>query len=253
MSEPTPGAAEQAPPVCPRHPDRVSYVRCQRCERPTCPQCQVPAPVGVLCVDCARAADQAARSSRNSLGFKRGSSKPYLTYGLIAANVVFYLYGMSTGMREWQITYGFAPVLADEWYRWITSGFVHAGLLHIALNMYMLFQFGTQLEQVIGRWRFAVLYVISLIGGSVTINMLGASNSLHVGASGAIFGLFAAFGLLLYKLKLPWQSLAMTAGIWLVAGFFISGISWEGHLGGAIAGGAVMGAMLALRRARPQP
>ncbi len=247
MSEPTPGAAEQAPPVCPRHPDRVSYVRCQRCERPTCPQCQVPAPVGVLCVDCARAADQAARLSRNSLGFKRGRSKPYLTYGLIAANVLFYLYGISLGMQEWQFTYGFAPLLSDEWYRWLTSGFVHGSLLHIGLNMFMLFQFGTQLEQIIGRWRFALLYALSLVGGSIAINILGAPNQLHVGASGAIFGLFAAYGVLLYRLKLPWQSLATTAGIWLVAGLFIPGISWQGHLGGAIAGGAVMAILVAAR------
>lgn len=249
MSEPTPGAAEQAPPVCPRHPDRVSYVRCQRCERPTCPQCQVPAPVGVLCVDCARAADQAAKSSRNSLGFKRGDAKPYLTYGLIAANILFYIYGMSVGMREWQVEYGFAPLLADEWYRWLTSGFVHGSLLHLGLNMFMLFQFGTHLEQIIGRWRFAYLYALSLVGGSISINVLGAPNQLHVGASGAIFGLIAAYGVLLYKLKLAWQSLATTAGMWLVAGLFIPGISWQGHLGGAIAGGALMALLVAVRSA----
>jgi len=205
--------------------------------------------VGVLCVDCARAADQAAKSSRNSLGFKRGDAKPYLTYGLIAANILFYIYGMSVGMREWQVEYGFAPLLADEWYRWLTSGFVHGSLLHLGLNMFMLFQFGTHLEQIIGRWRFAYLYALSLVGGSISINVLGAPNQLHVGASGAIFGLIAAYGVLLYKLKLAWQSLATTAGMWLVAGLFIPGISWQGHLGGAIAGGALMALLVAVRSA----
>ena len=249
MTDATQGAPEQAPPVCPRHPDRVSYVRCQRCNRPTCPQCQVAAPVGVLCVDCVREAEKSAGGARARAAARSGRGTVTMT--LIAMNVAFYLYGSATGMRAWENNFGLAPVfgLHEPW-RWVTSGFVHLGLLHIGINMLMLYQFGRQLEAILGGKRFLTLYGISLLGGSLAIVLLAPSNTLHAGASGAIFGLFAAYGVLLYSRKLPWQSLAATAGIWLVAGFLIPGISWEGHVGGAVAGAATMGVILALNKAK---
>lgn len=254
MSVPEDGAAgTQAPPTCPRHPDRVSYVRCQRCERPTCPECQVPAPVGVVCVDCAREARKGA-GRRSALGFVPSLGTPYLTYGLIAASVVFYLYGALTGLRRWQDTFGLAPVGDfDAPYRWVTSGFVHLDLLHLGINMFMLFQFGRELEKVLGRARFATLYGLSLLGGSLAIVLLDTRTppALHIGASGAIMGLFAAYAVVLRRLKLDWKSVAATAGIWLVLGFFVSGISWQGHLGGAVTGAVTMAAMLRWVRRRP--
>lgn len=252
MTDETLGAPP-APPVCPRHPDRVSYVRCQRCERPTCPSCQVPAPVGVLCVDCSREAEKAVSGKRSTLGFNRQLGKPVVTIAVIVANVAFYLYGQGTGERAWQLDFGMIPFLGlEEPWRWVTSGFVHSGFLHLGINMYMLFQFGGQLETIIGRARFAALYGLSLLGGSLSIYLLAPNVSLHVGASGAVFGLFAAYGLVLYTLKLPYQSVLLSAGIWLAAGFIIPGISWQGHLGGALAGLAVMAAMLrSVRNHRP--
>jgi membrane associated rhomboid family serine protease len=170
---------------------------------------------------------------------------------IIAMNVVFYLYGSATGMAAWQDRFGLAPVLGtSEPWRWVTSGFVHVSVIHIGSNMLMLYQFGRQLEEVLGWKRFVTLYVVSLLGGSLGIVLLAPSYSLHVGASGAIFGLFAAYGVLLYSRRLPWQSLAATAGIWLVAGFLIPGISWQGHVGGAIAGAATMAVILALTKAK---
>ncbi len=247
MSEPTQGAPEQAPPVCPRHPDRVSYVRCQRCERPVCPQCQVSAPVGVMCVDCVRDANKAARGARTGLGFPRAMGRPNVTVGIIAANVAFYLYGMVTGLYNWQETYGLWPAASgQEPWRWITSGFVHGGLFHIGMNMFVLYQFGSELERVMGRLRYGLLYGVSLLGGSAAIQLLAGPNSLHVGASGAIFGLFGAYGLLLYKLKLAWHSMAVTAGIWLAIGFVLPNISWEGHIGGLVLGTLTMLVMMRL-------
>lgn len=257
MTEPMPGASQAAPPVCPRHPDRVAYVRCQRCERPACPDCQVPAPVGVLCVDCSRAADKTARNSTNALGLRRAKTVPVLTYALIAANVLFFVYGRVTDLYQWQFRFGLIPLLADsEPWRFVTSAFVHAGELHLGLNMLMLYQFGTQLESLLGRVRFAALYGVSLLGGSASIYLLAPSNQIHIGASGAIFGLFAAYGVLLYKVKLGWQSLAAQAGIWFVAGFLIPGISWQGHLGGAVGGFVTMLALMGYaqwRNRRPAP
>jgi len=245
-----------AAPVCPRHPDRVSYVRCQRCERPACPQCQIPAPVGVLCVDCAREADKASSAARARAAAATGQGRGRATIALIAMNVAFYLYGLSTGMAEWQVKFGLIPGFGvHEPWRWITSGFVHSspangGLLHIGLNMLMLYQFGRQLELVLGWKRFVALYGLSLVGGSAAIVLLAKDMSLHLGASGAVFGLFAAFGVVLYRRKLPWQSLAASAGIWLVAGFVIPNISWQGHLGGAIVGGVTMLVMLMMEETK---
>jgi membrane associated rhomboid family serine protease len=180
--------------------------------------------------------------------------KPYVTYGLIAANVLAYLYGIAVlGENRWILEWSLVPNPGvyldfvagggDEWYRWISSGFLHFGFLHLGMNMYVLFQFGSQLEPLMGRLRFLALYFLAMVGGSASV-MLLASSGVHGGASGAIFGLLAAYGVVLAKLKLDYRSLVATAGLWLVLGFVVPGISWEGHLGGAIAGALVMLAML---------
>ena len=77
-----------APPVCPRHPDRISYVSCQRCGRPVCPECQRPAPVGIQCVDCVKQEAHRRGPLLNRLGFVSATGTPWVTYGLIAANVL---------------------------------------------------------------------------------------------------------------------------------------------------------------------
>lgn len=248
------GSATGAPPVCPRHPDRVSYVRCQRCNRPTCPQCQRPASVGIQCVDCVNEAKRSQRPLRSRLGFTAAQGPPIVTYVLIGLNVAVFLLAPVLIGDAWKgylalwpgYSAEFGPQYLDvgnEWYRWITSGFVHFGLLHLGMNMFVLWQFGGQLEPILGRLRFAALYVIALLGGSLAIELLGSGTSPHGGASGAIFGLIAAYALVLKRLQLPFQSLVATAGIWLALGFVIPNISWQGHLGGAVAGALAMLAM----------
>lgn len=243
MTEPTQGPAPEqpaAPPTCPRHPGTVSYVRCQRCERPTCPACQVPAPVGVWCVDCSKAAEQQARASRPGV-YRKRSGPPLVTFGLIGANVAFYLYGLTTGSWEWWARFGFIPALTDtEPWRWVTSAFIHFGILHLGLNMFVLYQFGSALERVLGRARFAAIYGAAILGGSLVIDILAAPGEIHGGASGGVFGLLAATAVLLYRNRQQWQSLAVTAGLWLAAGFIVQGISWQGHLGGGLAGAAAV-------------
>lgn len=248
MSE---AAAEQ--PVCPRHPGAVTYVRCQRCERPTCPQCQVAAPVGVLCVDCVRDAQKQARPVRSSLGFTAAYGKPWATYVLMAACLGVYFVAPVLLGRYWFYDLGLLPEAPDRWWSWVTSGFVHFGLLHLILNMFMLWQFGTQLEPAMGRVRYLALYVVSLLGSSAMVVLLGSHDSVHGGASGAIFGLLAGYAIVLRSMRLQWTNIAAFAAMWLVAGFFVGGISWEGHLGGAIAGAAAMALMLrsVQRRRRP--
>lgn len=207
-------------------------------------------------MDCVREANKAAPAVKSRLGFKAALGTPWVTYSLIALSVVTYvgigptLFGsdwrFDLGMwPQWSEAVGAAyPSSGDDWYRWITSGFVHFGLLHLGLNMFVLWQFGTQLEPALGRARFLALYAGSLLGSSLVVFLLGGEESVHGGASGAIFGVIAGFAIVLRKLKLEWVNMAAFAGIWLVMGFFATGLSWQGHLGGAAAGALIMLAML---------
>lgn len=249
-----PGAA--GAPTCPRHPDRVSYVRCQRCERPACPECQRPAAVGVLCVDCLQQARAQARPVRSRLGFTMSAGPPLVTYALIGLNVAAFLLGTFVlGEERWIVGWGLFPGvgeglfgLGQEPYRWISQGFLHFGLFHIGMNMLALWQLGQVLEPALGRWRFLGLYLGSQIGAALGVVLL-ASSGVHGGASGAIFGLLAAYGIVLRRLKLPYTSVLVIAGIFiggpliaeLIPGLaFFSGLSWQGHLGGAVAGALIM-------------
>jgi membrane associated rhomboid family serine protease len=221
----------------------------------------VPAPVGVLCVDCVRAANKAQRPVRSRLGFKAAQGPPLTTYVLIGLNVAVFVLGPALLGSEWRSALGLWPHYdpslvpyidsGDQWWRWVTSAFVHFNFIHIGMNMYVLWQFGSLLEPVLGRARFILLYFGAALGSSALVEFLGTQGSVHGGASGAIFGLFAAYGIVLRKLRLPYQSVAVTAGLWLALGFIVPGLSWQGHLGGAITGAVIMGAMMSLASRKP--
>src|SRR5699024_2537650 len=139
-----PGGSRQqpgAPPVCPRHPDRVSYVSCQRCGRPACPECQRPAPVGVHCVDCAAQAERSARPERTRLGGRR-RSRPYVTIAMIVACVALYVLGMIDGGASRDALF-FSPLAgAVGPYCMLTTDFLYANLLHLAVFMLSLWIIG---------------------------------------------------------------------------------------------------------------
>lgn len=136
-----------------------------------------------------------------------------------------------------------AGVAGGEWYRLLSSMFLHFGLLHLAMNMYALFVLGRDLERVYGWRRFVVLYLVAGLGGSVAVYCFGA-DTLTAGASGAIFGLFAAIALLLRKLRMSLATVLPALVVNLAITFAIPGISIAGHLGG-LATGAAVGAALA--------
>ena len=192
--------AQQAPPVCPRHPDTVAYVRCQRCDRPTCPACQVPSSVGVHCVDCVRRSQAGRRQARTLLGGNLVSDAlvTKILVGLCVA--VYALQVLTPGLatQSLELRLGFLPVLAaQEPWRFLTTAFLHADYMHIGLNMLALWVLGGTLEPVLGRWRFTSLYLLSALGGSTMIYWLSWPGTeswltLTVGASGAVFGLFSA-------------------------------------------------------------
>lgn len=239
MSYGTPAAGSV--PVCPRHPDRVSYVSCQRCGRPTCPECQRPAAVGVQCVDCVREAQ--ATKVRGTFGGAVAAGKPVVTWGIIAVCVAVYaLQWLIPGDFIFQ-NFAFANIFAaSEPWRMLTSAFLHSqgNILHLALNMYTLWIFGQALEPLLGRARYLALYLISAVGGSVGYLLLTPWIPVVgvVGASGAIFGLFGAMLLVQRRRGGPMTQLWVLLAVNLAFGFMVSGIAWQAHLGGLVTGAA---------------
>jgi len=245
MTQPQPGPAPTPPPVCPRHPDRIAYVRCQRCGRPACPECQRPAAVGIQCVDCVREGQRAQRPARTAFGGRVAGGRPVVTLTLIGLCVVSYV--LQQVSDRWTIDLAFVPFLGEtEPWRFLTSAFLHSpsSLFHILFNMVALWSVGPFLEASFGRWRFLALYLLSAIGGSVMFLLLATPYSASwftvlVGASGAVFGLFGA---VLVVLRRVGRSAGGIVGVLLinaVLGFVLPGVAWQAHLGGLVVGAAL--------------
>lgn len=243
-------ATEDDVPVCPRHPERVSYVRCQRCGRPACPDCQVPAAVGIQCVDCVREQAKAAPTQRTALGGRARGGRPVVTITIIGLCVVAYLLQLTVPgftQRWW-----FSPVQGEtEPFRFLSAAFLHSTgfQLHILLNMVALWFVGPYLEHSLGRARYLALYLLSAIGGSVGVLLFASPfdeswYTAVVGASGAVFGLFGAIFVVLKRLGGDARGMLVLIGINVVLGFVVPSISWQGHLGG-LAVGAALGAAYA--------
>jgi membrane associated rhomboid family serine protease len=134
-------------------------------------------------------------------------------------------------------------VAHDQWYRLITAAFLHATTpLHILFNMWALVIVGPALEQVLGRLRFIVVYLMSALGGSVLYYLAGPANVLSLGASGAIFGLFGAWFVMSRRLHADPRGIVVLIVINLVISFTIPGIAWQAHIGGLAAGAALTAA-----------
>lgn len=225
---------------CYRHPDREAYVRCQRCERLICPDCQVEASVGFLCVDDAGAQARPTRIRRSVFN----SDAPVLTQALVAINLVLFAAQILTGGRVTDYLY-YTPIatLIEPW-RMITAGFVHSdnlfteptSVLHIALNMYTLYVFGQVLEPMLGRVRFLVLYLLSILGGSVAVLWFAEPSSGVLGASGGVFGLMGAYLVVVRTLGGNSNSIMGVIAFNLIFTFLNPGVSWQGHIGGLAIG-----------------
>lgn len=209
----------------------------------------ISASVGFQCPECAK---QGAKQQRLVDVFRQQTT-PRVTYALIAVNVAVFVVGMAVGGSASGVGGSFNAdfglyrnaVAAGEWWRLLTSGFMHAGFLHLGFNMFALYSLGGFLERVIGPAKFALIYVVSLIGGSLGVVLLAGPLDLTVGASGAIFGIFAAFAVLqVSRGSSPWANgIGSTILLNLFITFAVPGISIGGHLGG-LATGAAAGALL---------
>jgi membrane associated rhomboid family serine protease len=172
---------------------------------------------------------------------RQSGPRPAITFTLIGINIALWLLQIMPGSFVTQL-FAYVPQLtAIQPWRMITAGFVHdpSNILHVLLNMYSLYIFGQVLEPMLGRARFAALYLLSLFGGSVGVLWLASPDSWVVGASGAIFGLMAAYFVVLRKLGQNSSQMLGLIAINLVFGFVASGVSWQGHVGGLVTGGAV--------------
>lgn len=250
----TDGSQPQEQPVCPRHPDRISYVSCKRCGRPACPDCQRPTSVGILCVDCDRelSRQQASARPRNAMGGAMGSRAPVVTYTIIALCALLFLgQYVSGGLVERWLMYTPVTSVSMPW-TFLTSGFLHGNVMHILFNMYALWAVGQFLEQKLGHVRYAALFLVSVLGGHVAVFLLASPFSEAwvtgtVGASGGVFGIFAATFIVQRRMGVQARSMLVLIALNVGISFLVPTISWQGHLGGMIAGGAVAGAMYALR------
>lgn len=250
---------------CYRHPDRQSFVLCQRCMRTICPQCQTQAPVGVICPECMKEqrrnespAQRKARRRWTSGPVAVADGRPMATYVIIAITAFVSLLQMIPGIGDTithQLLFNITYVLPQAGYpfepwRMLTTALVHSGFIHLGLNMLALWMIGRVLEPLIGRGRFVALYVISAFGGSVAVAAIPPFAS-TVGASGAVFGLMAAFFVIARHLGADVAGILVVLGINLVISFVFPGIAWQAHIGGLVAG-ALVGLVYIATRQRSQ-
>jgi membrane associated rhomboid family serine protease len=240
--------------VCYRHPKNETAVACSNCGRPICTECMVFAAVGIKCPECAgqpAGMKKAKTRARTSAGLATGA---LVTKGLIGISVLVYLLQIAQAGningRAGEIWFRGSLIggfVADgEWWRLITSAFIHASPIHLLFNMIMLWWFGSALEGLLGRVRYLGVVLVSILGGAAGALLVTQANEITVGASGAVFGILGAGVVLERRQIMVFGGGALAVVVLnLMLTFIIPGISIGGHLGG-LAGGAA--ATLALSR-----
>ena len=276
MTQPSEGPAATGVPTCYRHPDRETWIRCQRCDKPICPDCMRDAAVGFQCPDCVKEASRGSRQNRALYGGERSADPRLTSYVLIGINALVWLAIAATGGGKSRLldqlalranglcspgdgylydierrvceasNAKFLPAVDDgAWWQLITSVFTHVEIWHVAMNMFALFIFGPALEGIIGRARFLAVYLVSGLASSVLVLFLSSQYGSTVGASGALFGLLGALLVMARKARLNSQWLMQNLAIGVVitvVGWRM--ISWQGHLGGFL-GGVIAAAVIA--------
>jgi membrane associated rhomboid family serine protease len=266
---------------CYRHPSERTGVHCTRCGRPICPACMIPAPVGYQCPECvAQARKEFGQGPGRRVRAATGSITA--TKALLAAILVAFIAEVATGgptalMQGPSIAKlvdlgALVPALVarsggliggiagGQYWRFLTSMFLHIGLLHIAFNAWALWLFGTAMESALGTTRFLVVYFVTgflagvasyvfapimvgsqFVGANISPSTV-AIGEIAAGASGAIFGVFGAFvaynfrrrHLALAAANLRWAMMMILLNALLAIGY--AGIDWRAHVGGFVSG-----------------
>jgi membrane associated rhomboid family serine protease len=238
--------------VCYRHPGVQTRVHCTRCDRPICPDCMIPAPVGHQCPECV---EQARRDFRSGPGRALRGGVSATNALLVAIAIPFVIEVILGGPQALfnpsaEILFDMGAMqpiaVADgQFWRLFTAMFLHAGLLHVALNAYFFWLFGRMVEASFGRTWMVLIYVVAGFLASVASYAFGPVTTLAVGASGAISGVFGAFIAYNYRrrqhamnaanLRLALTVIVLNA----VIAIGYSSIDWRAHVGGLVAGFAL--------------
>ena len=197
------------------------------------------AAVGHQCAECVSAGVKTVRQPKKPSAGSWGPTTPVVTYALIAINVLAFIAQKASSRVEVDFVMWSPAVAHGELYRLLTSAFLHSGITHILFNMFALYVIGPPLEIWLGRLRFSLLYLLSALGGSVLIYSFSPLNAPTLGASGAVFGLFAATFVVARKVNVDIRWVVIMIVINLVITFTVPSISWQGHVGGLLTGGAV--------------
>lgn len=217
--------------------------------------------MGYQCVDCVAAGQRDIRPVRGVAGNTVHPTRatPVVTYSLMGLNVLAFLATFaqsrsimnnqvnSSIFANWALNPGL--VAQGEWLRLVGSGFLHFGILHLAVNMYALYILGRDTELVMGRSRYVGVYLVSLLGGSASVMAFqpvfsGHALSWTAGASGAIFGIMGAQAIILLRLRRSPVPIISVIAINVIISISLPGISFWGHAGGLVAGAAAAAAFL---------
>lgn len=238
MSHPAEDQTAHGAPTCYRHPDRETWIRCQRCDRPICPDCMNDAAVGFQCASCVKEGHRDTRQLQGRFGGARAANPAATSMVLIGINVAVWLAINLTGragssLLGWlqlapqgrcvsaSTPDGWYPgvgevicpavngsdgvwregFLTGAWWQPLTSAFTHLEVWHLAMNMLVLWFLGPQIEAALGRTRFLAVYLLAALGGSVAVLWWSPAYGSTVGASGAIWGLLGALLVLALKVR----------------------------------------------------
>lgn len=261
-----PTSSVDGPVSCYRHPGRETAIRCVRCDRPICTDCMVSASVGFQCPDCVRQGSgtghhPAAARPRTLAGGTIAADPRLITKILLGINAAVFLAVLANSalindlelLGRANFYYGGPPegVAEGQWYRLVTSMFLHEAVWHFAFNMLGLWWLGGPLEAMLGRARYLALYLLSGLAGGALTYWLAAPNQPSLGASGAIFGLLGATVVLMRRLNYDMRPVFMILAINLVITFNPwGGIAWQAHVGGLVAGALIAIGMVHAPRER---
>lgn len=219
-----------------------------------------PAAVGFQCPEDVAEGQRQQRPLRTAFGGRQTNGRPYVTMIFLAVNVLAFIlqgFPVSSNKAPNQFTldyldYNFDIASLHQYYRLLTGAFLHVSIWHIAVNMLVLVMLGPALEAMLGRVRYIALYLLSAVGGGVLVYLVEDLGYSALGASGAIFGLFAAYWVLARRIRADTSAITGTIVLNLIISVTFPGISLVGHLGGLITG-ALVGGVFALAPARRWP
>jgi len=196
----------------------------------------ISAPVGFQCPECVAGAQVSLPKTRFGGSF---NTVPKVTRAILVTCISIFVLSLLLG--SFALAFGMIPIAIaqGEWWRLLTSTLLHGSILHLLFNMYALYWLGPQLERSLGHVRFAALYILSALGGSVASYWFSDLRTVSVGASGAIFGLITATIVIGREMRTDVSQLIVLLGLNVVIGFLQSGIDWRAHFGGAITGVAI--------------